>query len=167
MIPIDTSKSISRATRFVARTDAQKGKGPMSLYVPGLLVETEARPQSRYRNVRVSQTAALRSPDTSKIPLSADRTASTKRPAPRKKPVDAVDERIKAEVLENYSLPTNLFKRMMQAPKEEQAQVHKETAAQQPKSPRVPTSVKVVQPGIDYEHEISDFLQRNAYRISD
>lgn len=76
-----------------------------------------------------------------------------------------MDERIKAEVLENYSLPTNLFKRML--PKEEQVHKKQEAAAQQP--PRV--SVKVVQAtkpgGIDYEHEISDFLQRTAYRISD
>lgn len=65
---------------------------------------------------------------------------------PRKKPVDAVDERIKAEVLENYSLPTNLFKRM-QPPKEApQPKPEAKKEIQRTMSPRAPAStVKVVQ----------------------
>ena len=84
---------------------------------------------------------------------------------PRKKPVDAVDERIKAEVLENYSLPTNLFKRMQ--PPKEPPEPKKEALSIQPKSPRAVKVVQPAKPGIDYDTEITEFLKRTAYRISD
>lgn len=68
IVPIDatSAKPASRAARFVRTVQR---KGPMSLYVPGLLAETEGRPKNftRHRNVRVSQTAGIRSPESSKI----------------------------------------------------------------------------------------------------